>query len=104
MDYLTKWGEFMQKVIVIYRVEDYNKWERFYNDSTADRKIHGSREAFIHRNKEAANELVLIYKWDSMENAKKYFESEETKNKMKDAGVIGEPIIVFVEEVERAIA
>ncbi len=94
----------MQKVIVIYKIEDYDRWERFYNDDTANRKIHGSREAFIHRNKEYANELVIIYNWDTMENAKEFFESKDTKSKMKDAGVVGEPIIVFVEEIERAIA
>jgi len=94
----------MQKVIVIYKVEDCDRWWRFYNDDTANRKIHGSRECLIHRNKEQGNELVLLYKWDSMENAREFFELEDTKNKMKDAGVIGDPIIEYVDEVERAIA
>lgn len=98
------WGEFMQKVMVIYQVEDYDRWWRFYNDDTADRKIHGSIECFIHRNKEYANELILLYNWDTMENAKKFFESEDVKTKLKGAGVTGEPLVVYLDEVERAIA
>ena len=98
------WGEFMQKLMVIYRVEDYDRWWRFYKDDTANRKTHGSRESFINRNKEYANEIILFYQWDTMDNAKKFFESEDVKNKMKDAGVIGEPIVVYFTEIERAIA
>lgn len=101
---LKNGGEFMDKVIVIYEVEDYDEWRHSYDDNTANRKIHGSRESYIHRSKENPNELVLIYKWDTADNAREHFESEEVKNKMKDAGVKGEPVIYYVDEIERTIA
>jgi heme-degrading monooxygenase HmoA len=94
----------MQKVIMILKVKDYDEWKWVYEDNTVDRKIHGSKEVYIYRNKEDPNEIVLIAKWDTMDNAREFFESSDLKKIMQDAGVLGEPIIYYVDEVERTIA
>lgn len=94
----------MKKVIVIFKVEDYDKWKRFFDNNTAFRKTHGSRECCIHRSIDNPNKIVLFYKWDSIDNAKKFFKSSEVKNKMKEAGVQGRTIIYYIDEVERTIA
>ena len=40
----------------------------------------------------------FLLEWDSIENAKKFTQSDQTKEVMKDAGVVGMPAIHFVEE------
>jgi len=94
----------MQKVIMIIKVKDYNEWKWVYENNTADRKTNGSKEVYIHRNREDPNELVLIAKWDTMDNAREYFESEDFKKGMQDAGVLEEPVIYYIDEIERTIA
>jgi len=103
-DFLIKRGEFMKHVLVIYEIEDYKKWKRIYDDNTANRKINGSKEAYIYRNEDNHLELAVIYSWDDLDNARKYFASEDFKNKMFAAGVHGEPEIRYIEEIERTIA
>jgi hypothetical protein len=40
-----------------------------------------------------------LFEWDSIENAQKFVRSDETKEAMQNAGVVGMPAIYFVEEV-----
>jgi hypothetical protein len=46
-----------------------------------------------------ALELFVLFEWDSIENAQKFVRSDETKEAMQNAGVVGMPAIYFVEEV-----
>jgi heme-degrading monooxygenase HmoA len=94
----------MQKVIMILKVKDYEEWKWVYENNTVDRKMHGSKEVQIYRNREDPNEIVLIAKWDNIDNAREFFESSDLKNRMQDAGIIGEATIYYVDEVEKTIA
>ena len=97
-------GKFMEKVILVINVEDYDKWRKYFDDNIAFRKTHGSREAYIHRSIVNPNEIVLFFKWESIDSARKFFESEEVKEKMKEAGISGDPVLYYIEEIERSIA
>lgn len=94
----------MKHVLLIGKIEDYKKWKRIYDDNTGNRKANGSKEAYIYRDEDNPNELMILYTWDDLNNARKFFESEDTKNKMKLAGVQGKPEIRYIEEIERTIA
>lgn len=93
----------MIRVLVIYNTEDFKKWKRVYESNTGDRKAHGSKEAYIYRNLENPNELEVMYIWNNVENAREYFNEDNFKNKMFAAGVVGEPEIRYLEEMDRSI-
>ena len=45
-----------------------------------------------------ANNLLGIFEWDNLENAKKFANSSELKEAMGNAGVIEKPEVYFLEE------
>jgi heme-degrading monooxygenase HmoA len=66
----------------------------------AQRNTAGSKKYQIFHSADDANNLVLLFEWDSLDNAHAFAESEDLKQKMKEAGVIGEPDIYFLNEGE----
>jgi len=42
----------------------------------------------------------MLFEWDSKENATKFFASDETKKTQKGAGVVGTPMIVYLDKIE----
>ncbi|MGB9938090.1 MAG: hypothetical protein ACPK7O_10255 [Methanobacterium sp.] len=93
----------MIQVLEVFRIDNYERWKRSYEDGEGDRRANGSREAFVYRNKDNASEIVILHQWGNLENAKNFFESSEFKDRMKKAGVRGEPLIQYFEEIDRII-
>jgi quinol monooxygenase YgiN len=52
----------------------------------------------IYRDANDPNNLTLIFKWNSLANARKYAQSPELKAAMERAGVQGPPSIFFLNE------
>lgn len=93
----------MIQVLEKFQIDDYEKWKRSYEEGEGDRRANGSREAFVYQNKDNAHEIMILHQWGNLENAKKFFESDEFKEKMKNAGVKEEPVIQYFHEVDRII-
>ena len=91
----------MTYVLVIHKVEDYNKWKSAYDENGAMRKTYGSKGAFVFHNSNDPNHIVVMTEWKNMEKAKEFAESEELKIAMQKAGVIGQPAVYYLEEIER---
>jgi heme-degrading monooxygenase HmoA len=91
----------MTFVLVIHRVEDYSKWKPVYDDDGDTRKAKGSKGARVMRNTKDPNHLVVITEWENLEKAKNFTESEDLKNTMIKAGVVGRPAVFYLEEIEK---
>lgn len=90
----------MVYVLVEHKVKDYEKWKPVFDEHGTFRKAGGGKESNLFRNIDDPNETVIIFEWDTIENARKFFESENLKNIMQKAGVVNKPAIFFLEEVE----
>lgn len=88
----------MAHILVHHKVEDYKKWKLAFDDHLAYRSKNGSKGGKVFRSSSDPNEVFVLLEWDSIENAKKFGQSDQTKEAMKDAGVAGMPEIYFVEE------
>ncbi len=89
----------MAHILIHHKVEDYKKWKLAFDDHAAYRSVNGSQGGKVFRNSSDPNEVFVLLEWDSLENAKKFAKSDQTKEVMKDAGVVGMPEIYFVEEI-----
>ena len=90
-------------VLVIHKVEDYNKWKPVYDEDGATRKDKGSKGASVLRNTKDPNHLVVITEWENLEKAKNFAESDDLKNTMLKAGVVGRPAVFYLEEIEKTL-
>jgi antibiotic biosynthesis monooxygenase (ABM) superfamily enzyme len=86
-------------MLVQHQVNDYAEWKKVY-DSVADlRASNGELSDKIYRDANDINSLTIMFKWDSLENARKYAQSPELKEAMQRAGVEGRPNVSFLNEV-----
>jgi quinol monooxygenase YgiN len=65
------------------------------------RKEAGEKSYQIFRTDDDPNNLVMLFQWDSMDNARKFMESNDLREAMQKGGVIGKPEIRLLEEVEK---
>ena len=91
----------MPYMLVRHKVENYAKWKPAYDEHAATRKDSGSKKAHLFRNADNPNEIVILFEWDNLDNARKFAQSEDLKKKMQQAGVSEKPDIYFLEEIER---
>ena len=89
----------MASMLVQHQVKDYAEWKRVY-DSVADlRSTNGELSDRIYRDESDPNKLTVMFKWDTLANARKYAQSPELKAAMENAGVEGPPNISFLNEI-----
>ena len=91
----------MPYMLVQHKVDDYAKWKSVFDDFAVTRKAHGEKSHQIFRSDDDPSGLTLLFEWDSLDNARKFAQSETLREAMKKAGVIEKPHIYFLEEVEK---
>lgn len=90
----------MPYVIMRTKVEDYARWKPIFDEDSGNRKAGGSQGGQLFRNTQNPNEVIIIFEWDSLENARQFSHSPALMRKMQESGVIGQPDIFFLEKVE----
>ncbi len=91
----------MPYVMVRHKVESFTKWKPEFDAFKDKRRAGGEKTYHIYHNTDDANNLVLLFEWDNLENARQFMQSDELKQAMKKAKVIDQPDIYFLNEGER---
>ena len=86
-------------MFVRHKVSDYPKWKAVFDEFVDVRRKGGEKSYHIFHPEDEPNNLYLLFSWDTMENAKKFSNSEELKNAMMNAGVTEKPDIFFFNKV-----
>ena len=84
-----------------FTVEDYTKWKTVYDEHTTSRKESGSKGGQVLQNTDNPNEVVIILEYESVNEAKKFANSEGLRSAMQRAGVNSVPDVIFLNEVEK---
>ncbi len=66
------------------------------------RKEAGAKSCQIFQTEDDPSHIVILLEWDSMDNARKYFQSEKLKEAQKDSGILGPPEMFFLKKVEKS--
>jgi heme-degrading monooxygenase HmoA len=88
----------MGVVILVAKVEDYDKWEPTLLEDLPLLKANGAKSASILRSLDDPNMIIVKSEWEDLETAKRLIESDEVRARMEVGGVIGRPEIYFVDE------
>jgi heme-degrading monooxygenase HmoA len=91
----------MAFMFVRHSVQDYEAWKSIFDSAGDLRRRYGERSYQILRQENGSNNLVALFEWDSLDNAREYAASPELKEAMQRAGVTGKPEILFLEEAAR---
>jgi heme-degrading monooxygenase HmoA len=94
----------MAYVLIRHKVEEYKRWKPAFDAHGATRKASGSKGGRLLRSAEDPNELVILLEWDNLQKARQFAQSDDLRNTMQRAGVVGKPEVYFLEELERPMA
>ncbi len=89
----------MYHVIVRHRIGDYKKWRPVFDAHQSDRVSAGLHEPRVFRNVDRPEQVVIQLRCDNLRLAREFFNSDNLKQKMSEAGVVGQPETVFLEEL-----
>jgi len=89
----------MIQVLVHHQVEDYNHWRAAFDAALDFRHKGGERSCRVFRKAGNPNDLTLLFEWEDIARAQSYMNSEELRQKMKQAGVIGVPDVQYLSEM-----
>ena len=89
----------MQYVLIIHEVEDYAAWKTIFDNAAQIRREAGEVSYQLLKFENDANNIVHFSQWDSLQNARDFFESERLVEIRKQAGVKA-PRFVYLHEIE----
>lgn len=85
-------------MLVRHKVEDFPKWKTTYDAHRPMRDAAGLTELHLFHNEQDKNEVIVLFKAQSLDDAKGFASSEDLRETMQNAGVIDKPDIYFMNE------
>jgi len=89
----------MIQVLVHHQVADYNNWRSVFDTALDFRHLGGECSCRIFRKSGNPNDLTLLFDWENIELAKRFLTSDELRDRMRQAGVVGVPEIQYLAEM-----
>jgi heme-degrading monooxygenase HmoA len=86
-------------VLIIHEVENFQTWKEIFDNASVIRKEAGEISYQVLQYEIDTNKIVHFSVWDSLENAKNFFESPKLIQIRIDAGVKA-PEFIYLEELE----
>jgi len=85
-------------MFVRHQVGDYATWRNGYDDFDEKRSTMGVSEHAVYRSVDDGNDVTAYHDFDSIDAARSFAGSDDLREAMQHAGVVGAPQIWFVEE------
>jgi len=93
----------MMYLLIHHKVRDYAAWKPVFDAHAATRAKEGCKGGRLFRSSLDQNDVTILFEWDSLSNAEKFIASTDLRNVMREAGVIGDPQILFLDAVETLV-
>jgi hypothetical protein len=87
----------MTWLVVEHKVEDYAKWKPSFDASKPQRDAAGLRGGYIMHSPGDPNDLTVALQIDDIAKAREFMQSDFLREAIKQAGVIGEPVVKILE-------
>jgi heme-degrading monooxygenase HmoA len=82
-------------LLLRHRVRDFDEWRGKYDAGKPLRDKSGLVELHVLRMDDEPSEVAILFRVESLSQAKKFANSDELKQKMRDAGVVDSPDFFF---------
>jgi heme-degrading monooxygenase HmoA len=88
----------MVHMIIRHKVADYFRWKEAFDAHLNTRKAAGETDYRVLQSVDDPREVTIFLGWDSLERARRFAGSEDLKQAMQKAGVVGDPDVRFLED------
>ena len=92
----------MPHVLIIHEVEDFSAWKTVFDNAAEIRRDAGEISYQLLKFENDANKIVHFSRWNSLQNARRFFESERLVEIRRQAGVKA-PRFIYLDEIENGI-
>lgn len=88
----------MAYLLFEHEIQDFNQWKPVYDAHEPSRKRAGLREVLLLRGTEDPRFVVLLFEIEDIKKARDFLASDDIRDAMRRAGVVGKPVISFLEK------
>ena len=88
----------MVHVLIRHKVADYPRWKEVFDSHLSTRKRAGEMGCLLFHDMDDPHRLVLLMDWQTVEEARKFIDSDDLRKRMQEAGVVGAPEIQYLED------
>ena len=88
----------MVHVMVRHKVADYARWKEAFDSHLSVRKHAGETGSHVYHSVDDPRDLVVELHFQTIEEARKFMNSDALRQRMKDAGVQGTPEVQYLED------
>ncbi len=88
----------MIHVVVRHKVADFSRWKDAFDAHLSMRKAGGEINHRLFLSVDDPRDITIVMDWDGLERARRFIGSDDLKQAMQKAGVVGEPEIRFLED------
>jgi Zn-dependent oligopeptidase len=89
----------MATMFVRHTVSDYKAWRKIYDDVAPLQKAGGAMAQAVYQAADNPNDITVTHEFGSVEAAHAFVKSDELKQAMQRAGVVGAPTIWLANKV-----
>jgi hypothetical protein len=83
----------MSYLLVRHKLRNFEEWKRVYDGHEAARRKAGLTEKYLFRDAEDPTEVTLLFEASDDSKARAFATSDDLREAMKNAGVLGKPDI-----------
>jgi hypothetical protein len=89
----------MPCLFVRQKVKDYDRWYKVFASHAEAQKEAGLRDLQLLRDVDDPNVVVCFFRVDNMKKARSFTEAPEASEAQTDSGMIGEPQVMWLNEI-----
>ena len=90
----------MANLFIRHQVKDYTTWKTTFDGFIETRRAGGEKSYQIFHPDDDPNNLLLLFEWDNLANARTFMANPELKAAMSEAGVVDAPRTYFLERYD----
>ena len=88
----------MPWVLIRSKVKDFAVWKPVFDENSAARKAAGSKGGYLFQTDGDPNEVTVFLQVESLVEARKFAASDDLRQAMERAGVVGPPEILYLND------
>ncbi len=94
----------MAWIHVRHRVEDYNKWKAVYDQTAEFKHRLGWKRYRLYQVAGDRQDILVMEEFTTLEQARTFLNSDDLKQALRVAGIVGQPEILLLEGLEEGRA
>ena len=87
--------------IASFEIQDYKQFKDEFDAIQDTLRNVGFKRTYLNRDADDSNHLIVVHEFEDLQKARDFYKSQDFRQCMERAGVIGQPQITFMEELAR---